>query len=114
MQTDFSDDDFTPGEEVRLEPAGVAIACRRGAKHLMSSPYWLLPEGSDVGLDVEQAAEISSTSRRESVLLGAVIAGMSSSHISYIEQKPRLAISLLLSRRYRSQCFPCLCPGIGI
>ena len=85
MQTDFSDDDFTPGEEVRLEPAGVAIACRRGAKHLMSSPYWLLPDGSDVGLDVEQAAEISSTSRRVSVLLGAVIAGMSSSHISYID-----------------------------
>ena len=39
MQTDFSEDDLTPGEEVRFEPAGVAVGWLRGAKHLMSSPY---------------------------------------------------------------------------
>ena len=82
MQTDFSEDDDTPGEEVRFEPAGVAVGRFRGAKHLMSSPYWLLGVGCDVVLDVEQAAETSSRSLRGSVLLGAVIAGMSSSHIS--------------------------------
>ena len=81
MQTDFSDD-FTPGDEVRFEPAGAAIGCLGGAKHLMSSPYWLLDEGCDVILDVEQAAETSSRSWRGSVLLGAVMAGVSSSHIS--------------------------------
>ena len=97
MQTDFSEDDFTPGDEVRLEPAGAAIGCFRGAKHRMSSPYWLLPDDGDGGMDVEQAAKTSSASLRDSVLLGAVIAGVSSSHISYIEPKPRLAISLPFS-----------------